>query len=224
MVKKKIVEEQALEDVDVEIPEESLPVVGQEQIKITETIASKKTNKGISKYNSFMNSQRKLIVEDVSKILKNTLLETFEERAQIKLQKKMEQEQLKKQKEEEELFEAFKKFKEIGLTPAPTQETVQKPVPKASKEKLECEFCKKEITRHSYPKHVASCFENPNGKHAEKLKHKFKVKTEINVPETEEEKTERAIKKNNPKTLVIERTTNKINPKRPLQTKYDDIW
>lgn len=113
MVKKKNVEEQALEDTDVEIPEESLPVVGQEQIKITETIASKKTNKGISKYNSFMNSQRKLIVEDVSKILKNTLLETFEERAQIKLQKKWNKNNLRNKKKKRNCSKHLKNLKKL---------------------------------------------------------------------------------------------------------------
>jgi len=237
MVKKKIVEEQVSDNENIEIPEEKIG----NNVTINEVPGSsglaiepkKKSNKGISKYNSFMASQRKLIVEDVQNILKNTLLETFEERSRLKEQKRLEQEQLKKQKEEEELFEAFKKFKQVGFDSlkSETSETKKKSVPKASTEKLACEFCGKNITRHSYPKHIASCYENPEGKYADKLKHKFKKQTEIirktnkdieipeiNIPEPQEEKTEKAVKKE------VERNTNKIKPQRTYQTKYDDIW
>lgn len=198
MPKKVVKNIQALQpienEVEQEIPEEVITQSTNQSQVITqnEPIKTRKPQKG--KKGSFAETQRRLILEEMRNVIRDEFINTWEIKQQKKKELKEIEEKARKEKEEVELYEAFKAFRQGGVNPISATVNGEKPKKVVPKEKSTCDFCKKEILSHNLPKHIASCFENPDGKYKDKFKYKFEKKPKKKQVEEVVEEVEEEVK------------------------------
>ena len=206
-----------------EIPEQKVNIKAKisRKKKVSEPVEVESESDSVknNKYTSFIGRQRGEIVDGVRQVIKDELWSWYKEKADYKKKQKEEEERQRREKEDAELFEAFKKFKATGLTHPLAGET--KPKKNVSNAKETCEFCKKDFLARSYVKHVESCPDNPNGKHADKFKHRFQKKPNKIVEQEPEEEIEEP---------EVQRKVKEVKAKAPrkAEQKYqsynEDIW
>lgn len=235
MPKKKVVQDSN------EVVEENTEVV--QEIPV-ETVNNQDTEPKLDKYKvtrhkSFVERSRAKFRDDIKDILQDELMKFEEKRQQLKMQKKLELEDLKKKKEDQELLDALRKFKELGLNP--NQITQNNPVVETkNKNTKTCIFCKEEFTKANLSRHMGSCMLNPDSKNAKFLRSKkeldkikkeeMKKKKLQEIKEQSEEESEEEIvekpSRSKPKNV---NTTKHINVNKPRKKQTyddadDDIW
>lgn len=224
MPKKSVQNTEVLEpvqnEVQDEIPEEVISKSTNQSETVTpnQPIKTRKPQKG--KKGSFAETQRRLILEEMRNVIRDEFINTWEIKQQKKKEIREAEEKIRKEREEAELFEAFKAFRQGGVNPIVASTNGEKPKKVTPKDKATCDFCKKEVLASNLPKHVASCFENPDGKYKDKFKYKFEKKVKVK-PETKVEEVEEVVEKEpEPKVKSVKQPTLTFKRK----TDSESIW
>ena len=176
MAKKKIIQIQP-EDMqenneDISIPEENL-------IPIKETEPEVVLPKS-KKYVNFVTKQKDQYAEEVRNIIRNELINYEKHRQNLKLERKQREEQLRLQKENEELLHTVRKLRDFGLNPEQViQET--RVVNQKNITQKKCIFCHNSFNKNNLTRHMNVCLHNPDSKSHQFLKSKKKLEEEKKI-------------------------------------------